>query len=44
MESFSAYARQFLERMDKSQGERVEGIPPAIALDQSKPMRDQDHR
>ena len=44
MESFSAYEWQFLERVDKLQVERVEGIPPAIALDQSKPMRDQDHR
>src|SRR3989440_9804537 len=35
VESFSAYARQFLERMDKPQVERVEGIPPAIAIDQS---------
>ena len=39
VESFSAYARQFLERMDKPQVERVEGIPPAITIDQSKPMR-----
>ena len=39
VESFSAYARQFLERMDKPQVERVEGIPPAIAIDQSNPMR-----
>ena len=39
VESFSAYARQFLERMDKPQVERVEGVPPAIAIDQSNPMR-----
>lgn len=39
VESFSAYARQFLERMDKPQVERVEGIPPAIAIDQSNPVK-----
>src|SRR5689334_6424812 len=39
VESFSAYARQFLERMDKPQVERVEGIPPAIAIDQTDPVR-----
>ena len=35
----SAYAWQFLERMDKPQVERVEGIPPAIAIDQSNPIK-----
>src|SRR3984893_3806451 len=39
VESFSAYARQFLERMDKPQVERVEGIPPAIAIDQRRPVK-----
>jgi excinuclease ABC subunit A len=39
VESFSAYARQFLERMDKPQVERLEGIPPAIAIDQSNPVK-----
>ena len=39
VESFSAYARQFLERMDKPQVEAVEGIPPAIAIDQSNPVK-----
>ncbi len=39
VESFSAYARQFLDRMDKPQVERVEGIPPAIAIDQSNPVK-----
>src|SRR5215475_12191983 len=39
VESFSAYARQFLERMDKPQVERVEGIPQAIAIDQSNPIK-----
>ena len=34
IESLSAYARQFLERMDKPEAERIEGIPPAIAIQQ----------
>src|ERR687895_599396 len=39
VESFSAYARQFLDRMDKPDVESIEGIPPAIAIDQSRPVR-----
>jgi excinuclease ABC subunit A len=39
VESFSAYARQFLERMDRPNVERVEEIPPAIAIDQTQPVR-----
>jgi excinuclease ABC subunit A len=39
VETFSPYARQFLDRMDRPQVERIEGIPPAIALDQSNPVR-----
>lgn len=39
VESFSAYARQFLDRMDKPQAERIEGILPAIAIDQNRPVR-----
>jgi len=34
IESLSAYARQFLERMDKPDAERIEGITPAIAIQQ----------
>jgi excinuclease ABC subunit A len=34
IESLSAYARQFLERMDKPEADLVEGIPPAIAIQQ----------
>jgi excinuclease ABC subunit A len=34
IESLSSYARQFLERMDKPEAERIEGIPPAIAIQQ----------
>jgi excinuclease ABC subunit A len=39
VETFSPYARQFLDRMDKPQVEAVEGIPPAIAIDQTNPVR-----
>ncbi len=39
VETFSPYARQFLERMDKPRADRVEGIPPAIAIDQTNPVR-----
>ena len=39
VESFSAYARQFLDRMDKPDVETIEGIPPTIAIDQSRPVR-----
>src|SRR5499433_3640488 len=39
VESFSAYARQFLDRMDRPNVERIEGILPAIAIDQSRPVR-----
>ncbi len=39
VETFSAYARQFLDRMDKPQVERIEGVPPAIAIDQTNPVR-----
>ncbi len=39
VETFSPYARQFLDRMDKPRVDRVEGIPPAIAIDQTNPVR-----
>jgi excinuclease ABC subunit A len=39
VETFSPYARQFLDRMDKPQVERIERIPPAIAIDQVNPVR-----
>jgi len=32
IESFSAYTRQFLEQMEKPAAERIDGIPPAIAV------------
>ncbi len=39
VETFSPYARQFLDRMDKPQVESIRGIPPAIAIDQTNPVR-----
>src|SRR3989338_4609102 len=39
VETFSAYARQFLDRMDKPAVDRVDGVPPAIAIDQTNPLR-----
>src|SRR5687768_15984669 len=39
VETFSPYARQFLDRMDKPQVDRIEGIHPAIAIDQTNPVR-----
>src|SRR5262249_26394069 len=37
VESFSTYARQFLDRMDRPRVERIEGILPAVAIDQRRP-------
>ncbi len=39
VETFSPYARQFLDRQDRPRLERIEGIPPAIAIDQVNPVR-----
>ena len=39
VETFSPYARQFLDRMDRPRAERIDGIPPAIAIDQTNPVR-----
>ncbi len=39
VEALSAYARQFLEKMDRPDFESVEGIPPAIAIQQKPPSR-----
>ena len=38
VESLSAYARQFLGVMDKPDVDKIEGISPAIAIDQRKSM------
>ena len=48
--SLSAYARQFLERMEKPDVDRIEGICPAIAIRQKNSIRNprstvgHDHR
>ena len=34
MESLSSYARQFLGQMEKPNVESIEGLPPAISIDQ----------
>ena len=39
VETFSPYARQFLDRQDRPAVDRIEGIPPAIAIDQVNPVR-----
>jgi len=39
VESFSAYARQFLERLDRPQIKLIEGIPPAIAIRQANTIK-----
>ena len=39
VESFSAYARQFLDRMEKPDVDAIENIPPTIAIDQTRPVK-----
>jgi excinuclease ABC subunit A len=39
VESLSAYARQFLERMEKPDVDRIEGLCPAIAIRQKNTVR-----
>ncbi|MHC5012017.1 MAG: excinuclease ABC subunit UvrA, partial [Planctomycetota bacterium] len=39
VETFSAYARQFLDRCDRPDVEAVEGIPPAVAIERKRPVR-----
>ncbi|MEO7298121.1 MAG: excinuclease ABC subunit UvrA [Verrucomicrobiota bacterium] len=39
IETFSPYARQFLDRMDKPQVDSIEGIPPAIAIEQRNSVK-----
>lgn len=41
VESLSAYARQFLERMDKPDVDHIKGISPALAIEQKKLSRTQ---
>ena len=39
VESMSAYARQFLERMEKPDVDAVEGLSPAVAIEQRNPTK-----
>lgn len=39
VETFSPYARQFLDRMDRPRVESIDGVPPAVAIDQVNPVR-----
>jgi excinuclease ABC subunit A len=39
IETFSPYARQFLDRMDKPRVDSIEGIPPAIAIEQRNSVK-----
>ena len=39
MESLSSYARQFLGQMEKPDVEKIEGLPPAISIDQKSTNR-----
>src|ERR1700751_4855492 len=38
-EPFAPYARQFFDRMDKPQVDSIEGIPPAIAIEQRNSVK-----
>jgi excinuclease ABC subunit A len=39
VESLSAYARQFLERMEKPDVDSIDGLSPAVAIEQKNPTR-----
>ena len=39
IETFTPYARQFFDRMDKPQVDRIDGIPPAIAIEQRNTVK-----
>ena len=39
VETFSPYTRQFLERMDKPDVDKIDGLPPAIAIEQSNSVK-----
>src|SRR3977135_4018114 len=39
VESLSAYARQFLERMEKPDVDMIDGLSPAVAIEQRNPTR-----
>src|SRR4026209_1062332 len=39
VESLSSYARQFLERMEKPDVDSIEGLSPAVAIEQKNPTK-----
>ncbi len=39
VETFSPYVRQFFDRMDKPEVDKIDGIPPAIAIEQKNTIR-----
>ncbi len=39
IETFSPYARQFLDRMDRPNVDSIDNVPPAVAIDQVNPVR-----
>ncbi|HUE96780.1 MAG TPA: excinuclease ABC subunit UvrA, partial [Longimicrobiaceae bacterium] len=39
VESLSTYAKQFLDRMEKPDVDRIEGISPAVAIEQKNPTK-----
>ena len=39
VETFSPYTRQFLERIDKPEVDRIDGLPPAIAIEQRNSVK-----
>ncbi|MFC1884871.1 excinuclease ABC subunit UvrA [Thermodesulfobacteriota bacterium] len=39
VETFSPYARQFMERMDRPLVKRIDQVPPAIAINRNDPVR-----
>src|SRR5437868_11486094 len=39
VETFSPYARQFLERLDRPRADRIDGVLPSVAIDRTAPVR-----
>jgi excinuclease ABC subunit A len=39
VETFSPYARQFLERLDRPAADAIEGVLPSVAIDRTAPVR-----
>jgi len=42
MESFSAYARQFMGQMERPDVDQITGLSPVIAIEQKLPIKIQD--